>query len=216
MEVSIERHLFWLRIASLVSLCTASFHLHAQRYRYTQYHENYSTPFHKVEAITQDIQGFLWIGSEEGLFRFDGERFEDHSAHSKSLHTHAFSQQFFVNDAGLYQVASNQIISVLETSDSSLFYPNNVFQSSKSVLWISESNHTAARFQNGKLDKFTLSSASKPTKIYFQEDQWGNIWALSLLDGLYVFDEKKQVFIPKLKIKNASSFLISGLSLIHI
>ena len=49
-----------------------SFELPAQDYFFRQYtnEENFHHPF--VYSINQDGDGFLWIGTGEGLYRFNG------------------------------------------------------------------------------------------------------------------------------------------------
>ncbi|MEM9885531.1 MAG: hypothetical protein AAF849_06530 [Bacteroidota bacterium] len=166
----------------------------------------------------QDSLGYLWIGSEEGLFRFDGKTFEDRSSDFKSRHIHTFSNSYFVNDAGLYQIRSNEVKLILaaslEQTDSTLFYPNAVLKSKEGAIWIGESSHRIVRYQNGKLTRFELSKTSKATNIQLQADKWGNIWALSAADGLYVFDKEKQHFLLQKGFENACSFLVAGADLL--
>ncbi|MDZ4696656.1 MAG: two-component regulator propeller domain-containing protein [Deltaproteobacteria bacterium] len=43
---------------------------------------------HRVYAIAQDRQGFLWLGSETGVYRFDGARFDPMSPRGKGAIAH--------------------------------------------------------------------------------------------------------------------------------
>jgi len=59
------------------------FQLNAQDYKFKQYtvENGLSQPF--VYAINQDDKGYLWIGTGEGLCRFDGVNFENYTTKEK-------------------------------------------------------------------------------------------------------------------------------------
>ena len=48
---------------------------HAQRYSFKYYGEDTGLPNLSIRAIAQDGSGFLWVGTESGLYRYDGKRF---------------------------------------------------------------------------------------------------------------------------------------------
>ena len=50
-------------------------HAHISRLRFQRLNVEHGLPQSRVTAITQDCQGFLWLGSEDGLSRFDGQQF---------------------------------------------------------------------------------------------------------------------------------------------
>lgn len=89
-------------------LCGISFQISAQQYSYVQYNSRSGAPFDKVSTVLQDSTGFIWIGSQNGLYRFDGIHFDIYSKHTESQFIHQLSkhedQLLFVNDMGLYQV----------------------------------------------------------------------------------------------------------------
>ncbi|MBT8254156.1 MAG: hypothetical protein KJN68_09305, partial [Bacteroidia bacterium] len=58
-------------------LCGLCFQLSAQQYGYTQYNSSSGAPFDKVSSVIQDQTGFVWIGSQNGLYRFEGIFHED-------------------------------------------------------------------------------------------------------------------------------------------
>src|SRR5215207_1642376 len=49
-------------------------------YSITSWTESETGPLGAVAAIVQDGEGYLWVGSSAGLFRFDGVRFAAWSA----------------------------------------------------------------------------------------------------------------------------------------
>jgi signal transduction histidine kinase/ligand-binding sensor domain-containing protein len=64
-------------------------------YSLTSWHDDAGRVLGSVHGITQDADGYLWIGADAGLFRFDGSRFTAWSRfgdlHVPSVPTHALS-----------------------------------------------------------------------------------------------------------------------------
>ena len=58
----------WVSIASLATLS-------AQRYSFREFNQADGLRNLNVEALTQDHNGFLWVGTQNGLFRYDGQQF---------------------------------------------------------------------------------------------------------------------------------------------
>ena len=61
--------------ATLVCLDVAS-PVEAQQYSFRYYGTEEGLTNLAVKAVFQDRTGFLWAGTENGLFRYDGQRFE--------------------------------------------------------------------------------------------------------------------------------------------
>ena len=49
--------------------------LYAQRYSFKRYDQESGLPDQSVRCLLQDRAGFLWVGTDNGLFRYDGHRF---------------------------------------------------------------------------------------------------------------------------------------------
>ena len=45
-------------------------------YTLTTWNENDGLPAGRIRAIAQDARGYLWLGTDAGLVRFDGIRFD--------------------------------------------------------------------------------------------------------------------------------------------
>jgi signal transduction histidine kinase/ligand-binding sensor domain-containing protein/CheY-like chemotaxis protein len=65
--------LSWCRIATIVGCATVC---HAQRYSFKQYTQDSGLTNVAVNTINQDQAGFLWVATDNGLFRYLGRRFE--------------------------------------------------------------------------------------------------------------------------------------------
>ena len=65
----------WL-VFPVVGLAFVSAPLPAQRYEFRNYGQEDGLTNLVVSSIAQDRQGFLWVGTQNGLFWYDGERFQ--------------------------------------------------------------------------------------------------------------------------------------------
>ena len=63
----------WLM--ALVACCVAAPSALAQRYNFKFYGEEEGLKNLAVQAVLQDRAGFLWVGTQDGLYRYDGNHF---------------------------------------------------------------------------------------------------------------------------------------------
>src|SRR5216683_5758624 len=54
--------------------------LSAQRYNFKFYGEDEGLKNLAVQAVLQDRAGFLWVGTQNGLYRYDGNHFKAYAA----------------------------------------------------------------------------------------------------------------------------------------
>src|SRR5687767_9449840 len=59
-------------------------------------------PSHTVQAITQDREGYLWLGTEGGLFRFNGLQFEPWDASATPLAGTSIATLITARDGSLW------------------------------------------------------------------------------------------------------------------
>jgi len=201
-------------------LLGVSFHGAAQQYGYVQYNSKSGAPFDKVSTIIKDRVGFIWIGSQNGLYRFDGVHFDAYGKHTKSQFIHQLHSQgdtlFFVNDLGTYQItdliSQPKVSTLLEgninETDDTLFYPNGFVIDEHQGLWFSQSNHSIGRLRQGEFKTYRFSKTEKAQQLAIQQDSAGGIWALSPLDGLFLFNTSTDSFEKKLTVQNGATMLI--------
>ena len=201
-------------------LCGICFHVSAQQYGYVQYNSGSGAPFDKVSTVLQDKAGFIWIGSQNGLYRFDGIHFDIYSMHTKSQFIHQLQESgdhlLFVNDMGIYQIndllSQPKVIPLLEGTINETaglpFYPNDFAVGKDQDIWLTQSNHSIGRLQQGEFETYRFSKTNKAQKLAIHEDSKGGIWVLSPLDGLFYFDKATNNFEKKLNIKNGNTLLI--------
>ncbi len=201
-------------------MCGISFHISAQQYGYIQYNSGSGAPFDQVSTVLQDQEGFIWIGSQNGLYRFDGIHFDVYSMHTKSQFIHQIHERedhlLFVNDMGIYQIDDllyqPKVVPLLEgtinETEGLPFYPNDFAMGKDQDIWLTQSNHSIGRLQQGDFKTYRFSKTDEAQKLAIHEDSKGGIWVLSPLDGLFYFDKTTNTFEKKLTIKNGNALLI--------
>ena len=209
------------RLSLLLLLCCFYSNVSAQQYGYVQYNNDSGAPLKKVNTVLQDNEGYIWIGSQNGLYRFDGINFDIYSIQTESQSIHQLKTVeniiYFINDKGLYKIEnlnnqpslSKLLEGTINESDDKPFYPNDFIISKDQTIWISQSNHSVGRWKDGEFKTFHFSKSTKEQNLIIQEDTEGNIWVISQLDGLFRFNKASNTFVKQLEIKNGTAFLIN-------
>ena len=192
----------------------------AQQYGYVQYHSSSGAPFDAVSTVLKDKAGFVWIGSQNGLYRFDGTQFDIHSKHTASQNIHQLHQRadtlFFVNDQGIYQVydllAQPKAVPLLEgiisESEDLPFYPNDFILGNDQSIWVSQSNHSLGRWHKGQFKTYPFSKTGDAQQLSIHQDGQGGIWVLSPLDGLFRYNTSTDTFEKRLAPTQGTTLLI--------
>ncbi|MEM1338785.1 MAG: hypothetical protein AAF634_03480 [Bacteroidota bacterium] len=178
---------------------------YGQSFRYTQYKDN-RTPFKGVNQILEDHKGFVWIASDNGLYRFDGQNFLDFNTSLKSKHIHQLVQDsdtlYFSNDAGIYKLYYEQNEVTLTPyqaigEGTELGFINVLFLDSERHLWASSSEGKIFKInRNDKnIKTYQLPIKTKVRYTFLGEDGNNTLWALSPGNGLFHFDITSDSFV---------------------
>ncbi|MET1254888.1 two-component regulator propeller domain-containing protein [Aliikangiella maris] len=127
-------------------------------------------PQSTVNTIFQDSQGFIWIGTYDGLTRFDGYRFVN----------------FKNNPQDPTSLSNNIVVSIIEDK--------------QGFLWIGTDQNGVNRFNpdTGEFVRFVASendfdSLSHPQVRVIHQDKKGRIW-IGTTHGLNLYLPEKQAF----------------------
>jgi PAS domain S-box-containing protein len=167
-----------------------------------------------VTAITQDQYGYIWIGTQEGLNRFDGYKFEtfyhlDDEEGSISHHSvwtilsDSNGDLWIGTDAGLNRF--NDADKSFETfflNEAPAGRKNSVYtllEDASGTLWIGTSSGLSARHPDGRFQHYHQSSGDKglgrrSVRRVF-EDSRGILWVGTEDDGLYRFNRDVDEFV---------------------
>lgn len=158
----------------------------------TQYHHDVWTteqglPQNTVTAITQTRDGYIWIGTELGLARFDGLRFQvfnkKNTAALRSNMVNALVEDrrgdLWIGTAGggLTRFTNG----VFATFSAKEGLPNEVvlslYEDRVGALWIGTDGGGLIRFRDGKFTAFTSRQGLPDNSVYaVAEDGAGNLW----------------------------------------
>ncbi len=161
----------------------------AQEYSHRVYRTEDGLPHNRVQALTQTLDGYLWIGTSEGLARFDGARF------------------VVFDRSNTPTLADNSILSLLPSPDGSLWigtegggllhYANGAFRAfgerdgitngfvramrldHAGTLWVG-TDRGFFRFGNNHFTRLdNTSDIPLASVVAIAEDSAGKIWVAS-------------------------------------
>ena len=178
-----------------------------------------------VRCIVQDCYGMIWIGTDEGLNRYDGSNFTvyKHEANSIGLHS-SWINCLYAGSDDLIWIGTEQGLTVFNPHSGEL-YPcepecdnrrllstqriKSIYEGNDSVMWIGTYTglikynkiHNSLEFFNIAHGKKDLR-AREVTNII--QDCRGALW-LGTFDGLYKFDPSDNTAIWFKGVHNATS-----------
>jgi ligand-binding sensor domain-containing protein len=138
----------------------------SQRYNFVNYSLEEGLPQSQVSDICQDRFGYLWIGTETGLSRFDGIEFENYSTDDglpdneiNKLFLDSQNRLWIATPKGIAQYAKNGFISYSFSQDLIQEYNVNDFAELNGVLYIA-ADEGMLRFDQDKFELLPINSES--------------------------------------------------------
>ncbi|MGB0914832.1 MAG: ligand-binding sensor domain-containing protein [Crocinitomicaceae bacterium] len=104
-----------LKILSLLFVFCCAFVAMSQKYSFVTYSTEDGLPQSQVTTMTQDAQGYLWVGTLGGLAKFDGTKFTSYSSNQGLLNNRITSLSYFDNklwvghDGGISTISNNEV-----------------------------------------------------------------------------------------------------------
>jgi ligand-binding sensor domain-containing protein/signal transduction histidine kinase len=157
-------------LAINIALSVVRVHAQAPTLKFNTYNINDGLSQNQVFSIIQDKQGFIWLGTDEGLNRFDGYEFK------------------------IFKHEENNPNSIIGNSIHSLEVGDD------SVIWIGTSNGISKYYpQTEKIEQLHVNydDPKKPKGTAVNEikkDRDGNIWIAYLGSGIDIYNIKKKEF----------------------
>lgn len=135
---------------------------------------------HNITCITQDSQGFLWVGTNLGLYRYDGYHFIAHHVNSTPPILDNSIRTLLFKDNELW-IGSKGGINVMNTLDNTLMsfihstkdeksiadnYVSKIIQDENGVVWVIYNSAKLSRYiGNGEFQNFKLEESSNNYKV---------------------------------------------------
>lgn len=159
-------------------------------------------PQNTVQAICQTRDGYLWLGTQEGLVRFDGVRF---TVFDKS-NTPELTQNTIlalsedrqgalwvgVRGEGLLRFKDGRFSAFTPRDGLSSDRVRSLYADREGTLWIGTTGGGLNRFRDGRFTSFTTKDGlSSDEVVAISEDREGNLWIGTYGGGLDRFRDGK-------------------------
>jgi signal transduction histidine kinase/ligand-binding sensor domain-containing protein/DNA-binding NarL/FixJ family response regulator len=165
-------------------------------YRFDLWQAEQGLPENTVESISQTRDGYLWVGTQEGVARFDGVRFTVFSQRSfPVLRSDVISS--LIPDAGgglwigaagggLVHHLNGELTPFLAGHGSFVERLRLVFADSDDSLWIAGDAGGMVHFANGKLGLFATERGPLADRVTaLRRDRDGSLWIGTFHQGLH-------------------------------
>ncbi len=151
-------------------------------------------PHGSVTAIAQTRDGYLWLGTEEGLARFDGVHFTTFDTHNTpSLRTNQISALLVDSKGRLWIGTDGGGLTLLSNGKFVTFSSHNglsndailsLYEDKSGVLWVGTDGGGLNCFRNGHFSKYTAQNTLSSEAVFsIAGGRDGSIW-LGTHDGL--------------------------------
>jgi signal transduction histidine kinase/ligand-binding sensor domain-containing protein/CheY-like chemotaxis protein len=153
-------------------------------------HESWETddglPQNSILDIVQTSDGYLWMGTYEGLVRFDGVRFVVFNKSNTPEFTHNSVMALLedskgnlwvgTNGGGLLKRKNGRFYSITINDGLTSNHITDIFEDRRGVLWICTSRGIS-QLKNDRIEKLTTSEGLSNNNVWSVcDDREGNIW----------------------------------------
>ncbi len=180
--------------------CAASASLSAQQYNFRHYSVSDGLPVSRVNAVYQDITGFMWIGTEAGLARYDGNDFEFFDSNNGFPGSAVYSISESMEDGVLFATDSG-LVTYSYARFNRIEYPANTFTRINAFTrglnneLILATNKGLYQFSEGKITRvvtgtaidnlvITAATVDSGKRMWVGTDRNG-LFQLQLVNGKY-------------------------------
>lgn len=186
-----------LTIATLLMAATC---LKAERYYYFDHLKTVDNlPSNTIFCTHQDRSGFIWIGTRDGLCRYDGYHFlrisEITPAHKMNGTTFDITEDpsgriWFSSSTGIgyYDPFTDEAGSIGRPGSKAIM---NILADSRGNIWIASENLLRYDTSNSGMHTYSLGG-EEPSMM--AEDNLGNIWILNRNGHLFKYDRLNDTF----------------------
>lgn len=165
-------------------------------------HEIWTTddglPQNSVNKIVQTPDGYLWLGTQEGLVRFDGVQFTVFDKHNtpqiknnyiSSLHVDRSGKLWIgTYDGGLISYYNNKFIALGGIKKFANSHIRAIYEDSQSGLWVSIRGRGVMRIDTATHRSFDTTNGLVSNEAWnFCEDSRGGIW-IATENGVSIYE----------------------------
>ncbi len=157
-----------------------------RQYIHQTWQTSQGLPQNSVLALAQTPDGYLWLGTEEGLARFDGTRFTIFDKHLSGLRTNQIqalyvdrSEKLWIgtNGGGLSSFSHGKFTPYTTANGLSSNSIRAIYEDREGAIWIGTDGGGLDRFQNGRFHVFTEADGLADNVVFaISGDRDGNLW----------------------------------------
>ncbi|MCC6370980.1 MAG: histidine kinase [Bacteroidia bacterium] len=174
--------------------CLFYLKVHGQAPYYYTLNEENSLPSSEVYQVIQDDFGYIWIGCDAGLFRYDGFHFKQYNysrENGKSIselkldaHGNIWCQNF---NGQLFKVKNDSLILFKDFSGQFRIYPQYTVDSEDRVWVVGNNAIVVYNKEGGVVDRIYNLNAKGDTVAWLdvEFDGKGAVYATSQISGLF-------------------------------
>ncbi|MFV5686907.1 two-component regulator propeller domain-containing protein [Flavobacterium sp. GB2R13] len=170
----------------------------------------------RVRSIVKEKNGFVWIGTENGLNRYDGNKIKTYNKQNSALSANDISDLLidhkgkiwiatFGGGLNLYNPSNDKFVAYKNISNDNRSVPSNelntLFEDSKGTIWLGTKNGLSffeerkKKFKTYKFQATNKKSLSNNDVRSIYEDANKNLWIGTFGGGLNKFNPKTGVFV---------------------
>ncbi len=148
-----------------------------------------------VRVVYQDRKGLVWIGTDNGLFRFSGERIErvDNGGSIPSIAVHAIHEdrqgRLWVGGSRLLRVIGNTAQEFRLQGEGSQNRVKSITQTRDGTLWVGTIGGLYRKLSGS--DSFHRISDTSGTVRFLRETSDGTLWIGTIGHGIYKYREHR-------------------------
>ena len=172
----------------------------AEQYWFNHYMTTDGLPSNTIYSIVQDKYNFMWIGTRDGICRFDGHNFVKLGDDTSNGLTSGMTPALFMDDsgrlwfangngAGAYNIDTGEYISIGVLDEDDI---RQICQDQSGNIWFLSSNTYRYNVQSGVVSKYTVADYFDPESM--AADPLGTVWFTSRDGSLYRYDSRTDGF----------------------
>ncbi len=184
-----------------------------------------------VRKIIKDSKGFIWAGTQDGLYRFDGKYFQEYNKLLDNNHTISGSdiRDFAIHNDTLWLISSFGGINAINTSNGNVFFSwnqqvdsvlKNVFFSSLQIdndrLFLSGSDGLYTMdLKKRKVSKFPVKAnggyinTSGISQLFLSPDK--QLWLFTAFEGVIILNTENMNLVSRKKTQAVATYSATSL-----
>jgi signal transduction histidine kinase/ligand-binding sensor domain-containing protein len=157
-------------------------------------------PHNTVMAMGQTADGYVWLGTEEGVARFDGDRFTVFDKRNTPALRNDSIFSLLVDHKGDLWIGTRGGLARYSRGRFEGFIPRNglptesilaLYEDARGTIWIGTSGGGLARYRNGSFHTFTAADGLADNTVFaISGDAHGALW-IGTHNGLSRFSDGK-------------------------